>query len=159
MNSNILWIIVAGIFTMLASPSIINTNATSNSSWNATNSYNSTNIVGYNNIINNDTVIIFAQVFTNENFTGDSRIISANVSKLDAPFQDSISSIVISLNQNHSNGYITQICEHDGYDGSCMVLEPGEYNVESIGQLHDQISSIRFIAPDFLEFDNSTIDN
>lgn len=159
MNSIILWIIVVGMSTMLISPSIIYTNATSNSTLNVTNSFNSTNIVGTNNMISNGSVIILAQVFANENFTGDSKIISANASNLEAPFQDSISSIVISLNQNASNGYITQICEHDEYDGSCMILEPGKYDIESLGQLHDQISSIRFIAPDFLEFENSTIDN
>ena len=158
MISNILWIIAAGLYTLLISTSIIYTNATSNSSLDVINSFNS-NIVDSNNIVSNDSAIISAIVFVNGNFTGDSKIISTNASNLEPPFQDSISSIDISLNQNYSKGYVTQVCEHNEYDGSCMILEPGKYDLDSLDQLHDQISSIRFIAPDFLEFDNSTIDN
>ncbi len=157
MNLNILWIIAVGLCTLI-STSIIYTNATSNSSLDVINSFNS-NIVDNNNMVINGSEIISAIVFVNGNFTGDNRIISKNTSNLEPPFQDSISSIDVSLNQNDSKGYVTQVCEHNEYDGSCMIFEPGKYDLDSLGQLHDQISSIRFIAPDFLEFDNSTIDN
>ena len=122
------------------------------------NSFNS-DIVDSNDVVSNGSEIISVIVFVNDNFTGDSKIISTNASSLEPPFQDSISSMDISLNQNDSKGYVTQVCEHNEYEGSCMILEPGKYELDSLGQLHDQISSIRFIAPNFLEFDNSTIDN
>ena len=89
-----------------------------------------------------------------DNFSGNSTLINENIPLLDDPFQDSISSMIISEVENQSSGYMVEICEHKSYSGNCMILEPGEHDITTLDELHDQISSMRYLSPQTLELKN-----
>jgi hypothetical protein len=75
---------------------------------------------------------------------------------IDDEFHDSISSLIISIDENNTSGYMVEVCEHESYAGNCMILGPGNHNVQTLGWLNDQISSIRALSPDTLELKNIT---
>lgn len=95
-----------------------------------------------------------AEAFMDDNFSGNSTLINENIALLDDPFQDSISSMIISEVGNQSSGYMVEICEHKSYSGNCMILEPGEHDIKTLDGLHDQISSIRYLSLQTLELKN-----
>jgi hypothetical protein len=97
-----------------------------------------------------------AQVFIHKNFTGNSTIIDQNTPIIEGKFQDSISSLIISIDENNTSGYMVEVCEHKSYTGNCMILGPGNHNVQTLGWLNDQISSIRELSPEILELKNIT---
>jgi len=94
------------------------------------------------------------EAFVDDNFSGNSTLINENIPILDDPFQDSISSMIISEVENQSSGYMVEICEHKSYSGNCMILEPGEHDITTLDELHDQISSMRYLSPQTLELKN-----
>ncbi|MDQ4072876.1 MAG: beta/gamma crystallin-related protein [Thermoproteota archaeon] len=98
-----------------------------------------------------------AHVFVDGNFTGENTIIDINAPILKEPFNDSISSMRLTVNENQSKGYAVEVCEHKSYAGNCMVLGPGDYDIQTLGWLNDQISSIRGLSPNTLELKNVTI--
>jgi hypothetical protein len=112
---------------------------------NSTTSTNSTAAVSSN---------LITEVFMDDNFSGNSTLINENIPLFDDPFQDSISSMIISEVENQSSGYMVEICEHKSYSGNCMILEPGEHDITTLDWLHDQISSIRYLSPQTLELKN-----
>ena len=77
-------------------------------------------------------------------------------SMIDDEFHDSISSLIISIDENNTSGYMVEVCEHKSYAGNCMILGPGNHNVQTLGWLNDQISSIRALSPETLELKNIT---
>ena len=95
-----------------------------------------------------------AEVFVHKNFTGNSTLINENTPNLSGQFQDSISSLIISTDQNQSDGYMIEVCEHKSYTGNCMILGPGSHNTQVLGWLNDQITSIRALSPHALELKN-----
>jgi len=95
-----------------------------------------------------------AQIFIHKNFTGNSTIIDQNTPVIEGKFQDSISSLIISIDENNTSGYMVEVCEHKSYTGNCMILGPGNHNVQTLGWLNDQISSIRALSPEILELKN-----
>lgn len=94
------------------------------------------------------------EVVTDSNFSGNSTTINENVPLLEVPFQDSISSLIFSEEENGSSGNMIEICEHKSYSGNCMILGPGEHDIETLDWLHDQISSIRYLTPQTVELKN-----
>jgi hypothetical protein len=102
----------------------------------------------------NDTSHFTAEVFVHKNFTGNSTLINENTPNLGGQFQDSISSLIITTDTNQSDGYMVEVCEHESYAGNCMILGPGRHNVETLGWLNDQITSIRALSPPTLELKN-----
>ncbi len=94
------------------------------------------------------------EVFIHKNFTGNSTLINENTPNLSGQFQDSISSLIISVNKNQSDGNMIEVCEHKSYAGNCMILGPGSHNVQVLGWLNDQITSIRALSPHALELKN-----
>ena len=102
----------------------------------------------------NDTSHFTAEVFVHKNFTGNSTVINENTPNLSGQFQDSISSLIISTDTNQSDGYMVEVCEHESYAGNCMILEPGRHNVQTLGWLNDQITSIRALSPLTIELKN-----
>ncbi len=104
------------------------------------------------NVTNHDERVNFIlEAFTDEGFTGDSTIINKNTPSLQGQFQDSISSFRIAFEQNQSNGYMLEICEHISFAGNCIIVGAGEYDIESLGSLNDKVSSIRYLSPSSLE--------
>jgi hypothetical protein len=97
------------------------------------------------------------EAFVDDNFSGNSTLTNENIPILDDPFQDSISSMIISEVENQSSGYMVEICEHKSYSGNCMILEPGEHDIATLDGLHDQISSIRYLSPQTLELKNISV--
>jgi Beta/Gamma crystallin len=97
---------------------------------------------------------ITTEVFTDSNFSGNSTSINENVPLLADPFQDSISSMIFSEEEGNSSGYMIEICEHKSYAGNCMILGPGEHDIQTLDWLHDQISSIRYLTPQTVELKN-----
>ena len=97
---------------------------------------------------------ITTEVFTDSNFSGNSTSINENVPLLEDPFQDSISSMIFSEEEGNSSGYMIEICEHKSYAGNCMILGPGEHDIQTLDWLHDQISSIRYLTPQTVELKN-----
>ena len=97
---------------------------------------------------------ITTEVFTDSNFSGNSTAINENVPLLEDPFQDSISSMIFSEEEGNSSGYMIEICEHKSYAGNCMILGPGEHDIQTLDWLHDQISSIRYLTPQTVELKN-----
>jgi hypothetical protein len=95
-----------------------------------------------------------AEVFVHKNFTGNSTLINENTPNLSGQFQDSISSLIISTDNNQSDGYMIEVCEHKSYTGNCMILGPGSHNVQVLGWLNDQITSIRALSPQAFELKN-----
>lgn len=95
-----------------------------------------------------------AEVFIHKNFTGNSTTINENVPIIKGQFQDSISSLIISTHQNQNSRYMVEVCEHKHYAGNCMILGPGKHNVQTLGWLNDQISSIRYLSPHAFELKN-----
>lgn len=152
----ILSVILVSGFTVL---SVISAFATADNS--SSNSSNRTNLpdinidsTSTNNTLNNISSHFIADVFSHKNFTGNSTTISENVPVLKGDFQDSISSIIISINQNTSSGFMVEVCEHKSYAGNCMILGQGEHDIQKIGSLNDEISSIRYLSPNTLELKN-----
>jgi hypothetical protein len=94
------------------------------------------------------------EVFVHKNFTGNSTLINENTPNLSGQFQDSISSLIISVNKNQSDGYMIEVCEHKSYAGNCMILGPGSHNVQVLGWLNDQITSIRALSAQAIELKN-----
>jgi hypothetical protein len=90
-------------------------------------------------------------IFTDEGFTGSTAKINKNTQLLQEPFHDSISSVKITPGQDFTNGYMVELCEHKSYAGECMILGPGNYNVDLITPLHDKVDSIRFLSPSTLK--------
>lgn len=112
-------------------------------------------LAGANNTaVANVTTDFAAQVFIHKNFTGNNTIIEENTPIIKGPFQDSISSLIISTGNNNTSGYMVEVCEHKSYSGNCMILGPGNHNVETLGWLNDQITSIRALSPEILELKN-----
>jgi hypothetical protein len=107
-----------------------------------------------NSALANSSSNFTAEVFIHKNFTGNSTIINENTPNLRGQFQDSISSLIISIDKNQSDGYMIEVCEHKSYAGNCMILGPGNHNVQVLGWLNDQISSIRALSPQTLELKN-----
>jgi beta/gamma crystallin len=97
---------------------------------------------------------ITTEAFTDSNFSGNSTAINENVPLLEDPFQDSISSMIFSEEEGNSSGYMIEICEHKSYAGNCMILGPGEHDIQTLDWLHDQISSIRYLTPQTVELKN-----
>jgi len=107
----------------------------------------------------NATNYFTAQVFIHKNFTGNNTIITQNTPLINGKFQDSISSLIITIygnqsNGNHSAGYMVEVCEHKSYAGNCMILGSGKHNVQTLGWLNDQISSLRVLSPQTLDLKN-----
>lgn len=96
------------------------------------------------------------EVFVDSNFDGNRTVISENMPLLEDPFQDTISSMNITNSGDQSSGYMIEICEHKSYSGDCMILGPGEHDIDTLNGLHDQISSMRFLSPQTLELKNIT---
>ena len=109
-----------------------------------------------NTVVANTTSHFTAQVFIHKNFTGNSTIIDQNTPFIEGEFHDSISSLLISIDDNNTSGYKVEVCEHESYAGNCMILGPGNHNVQTLGWLNDQISSIRALSPETLELKNIT---
>ena len=107
-----------------------------------------------NNTLNNFSINFTADIFIHKNFTGNSTTISENIPVLEGDFQDSISSLIINLDQNTSSGFMIEVCEHKYYTGDCMILGPGKHDIQTIGSLNDEISSIRYLSPNTLELKN-----
>ncbi len=104
------------------------------------------------NVTNHDNRGNFTlEVFTDEGFIGNSTIINKNTPSLQGQFHDSISSFRITFEQNQSNGYMLEICEHISFAGDCIIVGAGEYDIESLGSLNDKISSIRYLSPSSLK--------
>jgi hypothetical protein len=95
-----------------------------------------------------------AQVFNHKNFTGNNTTITQNTPLINDQFQDSISSLIITIDGNRSAGYMVEVCEHKSYAGNCMILGPGKHNVQTLGWLNDQISSLRALSPETLDLKN-----
>lgn len=100
-----------------------------------------------------------AQVFIHKNFTGSNTIITQNIPVINSQFQDSISSLIITVDENdgtgnQSTGYMVEVCEHKSYAGNCMILGSGKHNVQTLGWLNDQISSLRALSPETLGLKN-----
>ena len=49
---------------------------------------------------------------------------------------------------------MVEVCEHESYAGNCMILEQGRHNVQTLGWLNDQITSIRALSPPTLGLKN-----
>ena len=111
-------------------------------------------LVANNTAVANTTSHFAAQVFIHKNFTGNSTVIDQNTPYIEGQFHDSISSLIISIDENNTSGYMVEVCEHESYAGNCMVLGPGNHNVQTLGWLNDQISSIRALSPETLELKN-----
>jgi hypothetical protein len=107
-----------------------------------------------NSALANSSSNFTAEVFVHKNFTGNSTIINENTPNLRGQFQDSISSLIISVNKNQSDGHMIEVCEHKSYAGNCMILGPGSHNVQVLGWLNDQTTSIRALSPQALELKN-----
>jgi Beta/Gamma crystallin len=107
-----------------------------------------------NSALANNTSHFVAEVFVHKNFTGNSTLIKENTPNLIGQFQDSISSLIISVDKNQSNGYMIEVCEHKSYAGNCMILGPGSHNVQVLGWLNDQVTSIRALSPQAVELKN-----
>jgi Beta/Gamma crystallin len=107
-----------------------------------------------NSALANNSSHFTAEVFVHKNFTGNSTLINENTPNLSGQFQDSISSLIISTEQNQSDGYMIEVCEHKSYTGNCMILGPGSHNVQVLDWLNDQITSIRALSPQALELKN-----
>lgn len=112
--------------------------------------------VANNTAVANTTSHFAAQVFIHKNFTGNSTVIDQNTPYIEGQFHDSISSLIISIDENNTSGYMVEVCEHESYAGNCMILGPGNHNVQTLGWLNDQISSIRALSPETLELKNIT---
>ncbi|KAA2283211.1 beta/gamma crystallin-related protein [Candidatus Nitrosocosmicus sp. SS] len=95
-----------------------------------------------------------AQVFIHKNFVGNNTIITQNTPLINGQFQDSISSLIITIDGNQSAGYMVEVCEHKSYAGNCMILGAGKHNIQTLGWLNDQISSLRVLSPETLELKN-----
>ncbi|MDR4489946.1 MAG: hypothetical protein R2685_03460 [Candidatus Nitrosocosmicus sp.] len=95
-----------------------------------------------------------AQVFIHKNFVGNNTIITQNTPLINGQFQDSISSLIITIDGNQSAGYMVEVCEHNNYAGNCMILGAGKHNIQTLGWLNDQISSLRVLSPETLELKN-----
>lgn len=113
-------------------------------------------LVANNTAVANTTSHFAAQVFIHKNFTGNNTIIDQNTPEIEDEFHDSISSLIISIDENNTSGYMVEVCEHVSYVGNCMILGPGDHNVQTLGWLNDQISSIRALSPETLELKNIT---
>jgi hypothetical protein len=109
--------------------------------------------VNNSDLANNSSHFV-AEVFVHKNFTGNSTLIKENTPNLIGQFQDSISSLIISVDKNQSNGYMIEVCEHKSYAGNCMILGPGSHNVQVLGWLNDQVTSIRALSPQAVELKN-----
>jgi hypothetical protein len=110
-----------------------------------------------NSALANNSSHFTAEVFVHKNFTGNSTLINENTPNLSGQFQDSISSLIISIDQNQSDGYMIEICEHKSYAGNCMILGPGSHDTQVLGWLNDQITSIRALSPHALELKNISL--
>lgn len=99
----------------------------------------------------NNKEFFILDVFMDEGFAGNNTIINKNTPSLQGPFHDSISSVKITPGQNFTQGYMVELCEHKSYAGECMILGPGNYDVESLALLQDKIDSIRFLSPSTLQ--------
>jgi hypothetical protein len=97
---------------------------------------------------------LITEVFTDMNFTGASAFVNENIPLMGEPFHDSISSMIISEGVNQSSGYMVEVCEHVSFTGSCMILGPGEYDIQTLEGLNDRISSMRFLSPQSLNLKN-----
>lgn len=95
-----------------------------------------------------------AQVFIHKNFVGNNTIITQNTPLINSQFQDSISSLIITIDGNQNAGYMVEVCEHKSYAGNCMILGSGKHNIQTLGWLNDQISSLRVLSPETLELKN-----
>jgi hypothetical protein len=62
--------------------------------------------------------------------------------------------MIFSEEEGNSSGYMIEICEHKSYAGNCMILGPGEHDIQTLDWLHDQISSIRYLTPQTVELKN-----
>lgn len=49
-----------------------------------------------------------------------------------------------------------EVCEHKSYAGNCMILGPGNHNIQTLGWLNDQISSKRVLSPETPVLKDST---
>lgn len=107
-----------------------------------------------NSALANNSSHFIVEVFVHKNFTGNSTIINENTPNLSGQFQDSISSLIISVDKNQSKGYMIEVCEHKSYAGNCMILGPGSHNVQVLGWLNDQVTSIRALSPQAVELKN-----
>lgn len=146
---------IVTLLTGLTIPSVQDVKASTNnqSAFNAEN-FN-TNQRGANDTAVVDVTNHFAsQVFIHKNFTGNNTIIDQNMPTLKGQFHDSISSLIISTGNNNTSGYMVEVCEHKSYAGNCMILGPGNHDVQTLGWLNDQISSIRALSPETLELKN-----
>lgn len=114
---------------------------------------NNSNLINNSDLVNT-TNPFTVEVFVHKNFTGNSTLIEENTTILKGQFQDSISSLIISIDKNQSDGYMIEVCEHKSYSGNCMILGPGSHNVQVLGWLNDQISSIRALSSQTLELKN-----
>lgn len=106
-----------------------------------------------NNATMNNSSQFLVQGFIHKDFTGNSTFINQNTPLLNGTFNDSISSLIISIGNNNT-GSMIEVCEHKSYAGNCMILEPGRHNVQTLGWLNDQISSIRMLSPLTIELKN-----
>ena len=102
----------------------------------------------------NNSSHFIAEVFVHKNFTGNSTLINENTPNLSGQFQDSISSLIISVDKNQSDGYMIEVCEHKSYTGNCMILGPGSHDVQVLGWLNDQITSLRALSAQAIELKN-----
>lgn len=156
-NYAILLFTFGTLLTGLTMPQLQNTDASiDNQSALDTENSNVDRLVANNTAVANTTSHFAAQVFVHKNFTGNNTIIDQNTPMIDDEFHDSISSLIISIDENNTSGYMVEVCEHKSYAGNCMILGPGNHNVQTLGWLNDQISSIRALSPETLELKNIT---
>jgi hypothetical protein len=153
----ILLFMIGTLLTGLTVPQIQNGQASiDNQSESDTEGISLDEFVANNTSVANTTSHFVAQVFIHKNFTGNSTVIDQNTPYIEGQFHDSISSLIISIDENNTSGYMVEVCEHESYAGNCMILGPGNHNVQTLGWLNDQISSIRALSPETLELKNIT---
>ena len=153
----ILLFTIGTLLTGLTVPQLQNVNAsTDNQSALDTENFGIGQLVANNTAVANSTSHFAAQIFIHKNFAGNNTIIDQNTPVIEGQFQDSISSLIISIDENNTSGYMVEVCEHKSYAGNCMILGPGNHNVQTLGWLNDQISSIRVLSPETLELKNIT---
>lgn len=153
----IILFVIGTLLTGLSMPQIQNVKASLNNQSEIDTENISLNKFGANNTaVANTTSHFAAQIFIHKNFTGNSTIIDQNTLVIKGQFHDSISSLIISTDENNTSGYMVEVCEHKSYAGNCMILGPGNHNVQTLGWLNDQISSIRALSPETLELKNIT---
>ncbi len=94
---------------------------------------------------------LFAKVFQNENYSGQYRFITEDVSNISTSlgFNDKISSIIVYRGNDYVAGDKIRFYEHPNFEGGYLDLEPGSYRNIHVQPFSfgDKISSVDFQPP------------